>query len=364
MVSFLFGSLTYFMLSNRHKAIVKTTLLHQLHLVDSDWEVKDIHQRYTMLSPTLLIDGIYKSMEGPKSSRYIQLSTSDELLWITGFNIKAVDEKNLKEVSKDFICHMNVDLNDVHYYSNFNMEDRIGKQYPRLTSLSGGFEDCIFPSGYGIPVKGNEYLYITTQALNLNQPKIFKKVKHLVSVEHEKYDGTQKPLMSKTVFIRLPFDKEDPFKSPLTPGSNQCIPVETKNHCYTDRNGNMLSGHWIIPKGKATYRSSIDEQLQIKDSLRLHFSAIHVHPFATSISLYDATTRQYIFKSQIQNYNDKAGLLKVEPFSSIDGVWLYGNHQYELVMETNNTSMTLQDMMGSMFLFFYDKEMDEKLKLK
>lgn len=361
-VSTIFGSITYLSLSNRHQAIVKTKLLHSLHLVDNNWEIKNNADIYKMLSPTLLIDGIYKSMEGPKSSRYIQLSNSDELLWITGFDVKALEAETEKEISKDFICHMNVDLNDVHYYSNFNLENRIGKQYPRLTSLSNGFESFNFPKGYGVPIKGNEYLFITTQALNLNEPKIFKKVKHLVTVAHEKYNGTQKPLLSRTVFIQLPFDKENPFKTPLSPGSNQCIPVETKNHCYTDRNGNMLSGHWVIPKGKATYRSSIDEQLQIQDSLRLHFSAIHVHPFATSISLYDATAQQTLFTSTIQNHTDRIGLAKVEPFSSENGIWLYANHRYELVMKTDNTSAITQDMMGSMFLFFYDKEMDEQLQ--
>ena len=29
---------------------------------------------YQMESPTFLIDGIYKSMEGPKASRYVQLN--------------------------------------------------------------------------------------------------------------------------------------------------------------------------------------------------------------------------------------------------------------------------------------------------
>lgn len=361
-ISSLFGITTYFLLSKRHKAIVKTTVLHTLGIVDSKWNIDEEQQEYKMLSPTFLIDGIYKSMEGPKSSRYIQLNQNDNLLWITGFDVKAVDAETNKEISKDFICHMNVDLNDSNYYTAFGLQDRIGKQYPRLTSLSNGFESFNFPNGYGVPIKGNEFLYITTQALNHNQPKVFKKIKHLITVQHENYNGSQKPLMSKTVFIQLPYNKENPFKSPSDPGSNQCIPVETKNHSYMDKNGNTLSGHWVVPVGKNTYKSSITDQLQIKDSLRLHFSAIHVHPFATSISLKDKTTNSTIFKSAISNYTDKIGLIKVEPFSSEEGVWMFANHEYELILETNNTSTADQDMMGSMFLFFYDKELDEKLE--
>lgn len=360
-LSSLFGIITYNLLSNRHKAIIKTTLVHKLGLVDNNWLVETDSKEYKMLSPTFIIDAIYKSMEGPKSSRYIQLSQNDEMLWITGFDVKALDAKTNEVISNDFICHMNVDLNDISYYGNWNLNDRIGKQYPRLTSLSNGFVSFDFPKGFGVPIKGNEHLFITTQALNHNQKPVLKKIKHLVTVKNEKYNGTQKPLMSKTVFIQLPYNKQDPFKSPLDPSSNQCIPVETKNHSYMDKNGNMLSGHWVIPKGKKTYRSSITEQLNIKDSLRLHFSAIHVHPFATSIALYNNTTKQTIFKSKITNYNNKIGLIKVQPFSSIKGEWLYTDNDYELILETNNTSENIQDMMGSMFLFFYDEELKNKL---
>nr|WP_294935743.1 hypothetical protein [uncultured Flavobacterium sp.] len=360
-LSSLFGVVIYTQLTNRHKAIVKTTFLHTTGLVDNDWLVNNGQKEYKMLSPTFLIDGIYKSMEGPKASRYIQLDASEELLWITGFNVKAVDAKTDETLSNDYICHMNVDINDAKYYGHWKLEDRIGKQYPRLTSLSHGLESFNFPKGYGVPIIGNDFLFVTTQTLNHNQPKIFKKVKHEVSVKYESANEKQKPLMSKTVYIQLPFDKHDPFKEPLDPASNQCIPVETKNHTYCDKAGNMLSGHWVIPQGIKSYRSSINEQLQLKDSARLHFSAPHVHPFATSISVFDKTEKKTVFTCKVTNYKNRIGLQKIETFSSEKGIWLYANHDYELVMTTNNTSKIDQDMMGSMFLFFYDQELDSRI---
>ena len=51
----------------------------------------------------------------------------------------------------------NIDFNDVNYYSSFHLQKRIGKQYPRLTSLSHGMENFSFPDGYGVPMKGNEF---------------------------------------------------------------------------------------------------------------------------------------------------------------------------------------------------------------
>ena len=40
---------------------------------------------------------------------------------------------------------------------------------------------------------------------------------------------------------------------------------------------------------------------------------------------------------------------------------LYPDHNYELELTTNNTSGVNQDMMASMFVFLYDKELDKKI---
>jgi hypothetical protein len=351
------GGIFYWNLPNRHKAIVKSFLFEKLGIVNPNWKVENKQEVYKMISPEFYIDGIYKSMEGPKSSNYVQLSQDSTILWLTGFHVKALDAKTLKLISKDFICHTNVDFNDVKYFSAFHLEKRIGSQYPRLTSLSHGMEDFSFPEGYGVPMKGNELLYVTTEALNHNLPDANLWIRHEVDINYSKAKHL-KPLMSRTAFIMLPYDKFDPYKEPTDPGTNQCIPVETKNHSYDDGKGNKRSGHWVIPTGMHTYRSDINQQLQIKDSLRLHAAALHVHPFATQISLYDKTTKHFIFSSKIVNHKKNIGLTSIEPFSSSEGIWLYKNHEYEIVLEVNNTSATKQDMMGSMFLFFYDKELD------
>lgn len=149
----------YAQLSNRHKAIVKTYLLHATGILDSDWVVESKTNTYKMISPSFYIDGIYKSMEGPKATNYVQLTTDSTLVWITSFEVKALDSKTKQQISNDFICHMNVDFNDVNYYTNLGLKDRIGQQYPRMTSLSHGLEKFALPKGYGIPMKGNDYLF-------------------------------------------------------------------------------------------------------------------------------------------------------------------------------------------------------------
>jgi len=352
------GSIYYWQLPNRHKAIVKSFLFEKLGIVNPNWKIENKSETYKMISPEFYIDGIYKSMEGPKASNFVQLSQDSTLVWLTGFQVKAIDSKTLKPISNDFVCHTNVDFNDIKYFNSLHLANRIGKQYPRLTSLSHGMEQFSFPKGYGIPMKGNELLYVTTESLNHNLPNANFWMRHEVDIKYSK-ENNLKPLMSKTAFIMLPFNQSNPYKSPLDHGTNQCIPVETKNHTYEDGKGNKLSGHWVIPVGENVYRSSITNQLQIeKDSLRLHAAAIHVHPFATSIALFDSTTHQNIFLSKIINHTGKIGLTSIEPFSSEEGIWLFKNHEYEIILTVDNTSSKSQDMMGSMFLFFYDQELD------
>ncbi|MBS7787507.1 hypothetical protein KIH23_09385 [Flavobacterium sp. CYK-55] len=348
-------------LTNRHKAILKTTLLYKTGLVDADWQIEKHRAEYKMISPDFYIDGIYKSMEGPKASNYIRLTEDSSLVWITDFHVRAMDAKTRKYISKDFICHLNVDFNDANYYASLGLESRIGKQYPRMTTLSHGVENFTLPKGFGVPMKGNQWLLATTQSLNHNIPDANYLIKHEVTIGYHKDDQQTKPLMCRAIYIQLPYDKQDPFKEPLNPASNQCVPIETKNHVYTDAQGNNYSGHWLIKPGKNTYKSNVDNQLMIEDSLRLHAAAIHAHPMSRYITLWDVTTQRPVFTSKIQNHKNKIGIDYISSFLSEKGVWLYKNHHYELILDVDNTSGKDQDMMGSMFLFFYDQKLDRLL---
>ncbi|NMH28004.1 hypothetical protein [Flavobacterium silvaticum] len=358
------GAIGYSQLSNRHKAIVKTEFLFRTGIVKNKWDIDKEPSEYRMISPTFLIDGIYKSMEGPKATNFVQLSQDTSLVWLTGFKVKALDSKMTTQLSNDFICHTNIDFNDSRYYTGFGLLNRVGVQYPRMTSLSNGQESFEFPKGYGIPMRGNDLLTVTTESLNHNIKDADLWIKHEIDIDYQKNGDGLKPLMTRTIFVALPFDEKDPYKEPLDPAANSCIPVETKNHTYDDGKGGKLSGHWVIPPGKSTWHSSIDGQLQMKDSLRLHAAAVHVHPFSTSLTVFDLTDNKVIFKSEMTNYKDKIGLEKVTAFSSEQGIWLYANHHYELRQECDNTTAIDQDMMGSMFLFFYDAELESKIRQK
>ncbi|MEP2935005.1 MAG: hypothetical protein ABJM06_04760 [Gilvibacter sp.] len=364
MLLILGGGLYYLQLSNRHKAIVKTTLAHRLGLVDNSWNITYLPDQTQFVTPTFVVDNIYTSMEGPKVMQGFQVNpNSEDLIWIQSFKTEAlaIDEQTV--LSNDYICHTNVDYYDSTYYSKWNLPDRIGQHYPRLATLTNGMESYEFPEGFGFPIKANEYFYLSTQSLNHNKRDSVFKLKHKITLGYAKDDSRLKPLDSRTIFIMLPYDDEQPFKNDAAKvDPSICIPVETKNHNYLASNGRRMSGHWVIFPGKQTYRSLVNDQLQLKDTTRLHHIATHLHPFAESLSLKDITADTIIFKALAINHQDKIGLEKIAEFTSEEGVLLYPDHDYQLVLQTNNTSDSRQDMMASMFVALYDSELDKKIK--
>lgn len=357
------GGIYYLKLPNRHKAIIKTKLYHGLGIVDERWNIQSNDSSIRIVTPTLVIDNIYKSMEGPKVMRSIQLDkTKNDLVWLSSFETRALSTNEVDQLSNDYICHTNIDLYEGEHYGKWQLNDRIGKQYPRLTSMSNGIESYSLPDGFGIPLFTNESLFLATQSLNHNIVGDPFTIKHEVNLGFKPHSSNMRPLMSKTVFVMLPYDSDNPFQGPTEDNPNLCLPIETKNHSYTNDQGEALSGHWVIFPGKDKYKYDITHQLQLRDSTTMHHVATHLHPFAETLSLRDKTMDSTLFVSKAENYKDKIGLKNVTYLSSVEGIMLYPNHHYELVLETNNTTNKNQDMMASMFLFLYDKEMHEKIK--
>lgn len=357
------GVISYFSLSKLQRSTAKTKVLHSLGLIDNSWNISTNHKMISLMSPTLLIDGIYKSMEGPHATTTFSIDDkSERLIWLNSFKVTAFtsDEKNI--LSNDFICHTNIDFYDGSYYGKWGLHHRIGEQYPRLTTMSNGIESYKFPSGFGFPIFSNEKLFTQTQILNHNIKNELISVKHKIDITFLPNSYNLKPLRSKPIFIMLPFNSEKPFQGATKEFPNSCIPVTANNHTYSDKTGQVYSGHWVIFEGKQTFKYDVSQQLALKDSTSLHHIATHLHPFAESLTLYDKTTQTSIFVSESTNYKDKIGLKKVTYFSDSTGIMLYPEHDYELILKTNNTTGQNQDMMASMALFLYDKELDEKIK--
>lgn len=95
--------------------------------------------------------------------------------------------------------------------------------------------------------------------------------------------------------------------------------------------------------------------MKVPFDTRVHYIAVHLHPFAESASLFDLTDNSIVFRSAASGPTDRIGLTSVESFSSKDRLLLFEDHEYELDSVYNNTTNVDQDSMAVMFIDVLDK---------
>jgi hypothetical protein len=105
----------------------------------------------------------------------------------------------------------------------------------------------------------------------------------------------------------------------------------------------------------------VTEILALPFDTTIHTIAVHLHPFAESLTLHDLTTGKTVFRSETRPFFDRIGLARVESFSSIEGIPIFRDHEYELISVYDNTSGEVQDSMAVMNLYMLDRELERPL---
>jgi len=157
-------------------------------------------QSREIMSPVYAINRIYKSMQGPQSTREITLGhkiETPELMWITGYRANMVGADGRTPQSQEFMCHSNLDIDMSKHRKLFQWKKTPSN---RIFTLSQGQFEIAFPRGFGIPVMSNEVFSLTTQALNLNVEKANLKVRHKVTIDYVKDKELQEPM--KPLFMK------------------------------------------------------------------------------------------------------------------------------------------------------------------
>ncbi|MDQ6801743.1 MAG: peptidylprolyl isomerase [Acidobacteriota bacterium] len=330
-----------------------------------------------VLSDVYKIVKKYKSMEGPAGAQtvYLEDRTKPELLWLTEIKTEVVDEDGKTLMSPELMCHMNIDIDPAKHRALFNL-----KRLPaaRLMTISqgmrvpgGGFAARL-PEGFAFPIASNEPLYVMTQVLNHNieHPKNLN-VRHRVTFEYVRDRDLAKrpiPLFNLPVSGMVQMsDNPLAITSAISPdpaehtGASCLVGQRAPNAAgmasdYVDPQGRHMTGHWVVPPGKQVNTSDATWFMNLPYDSKLHYAAVHLHPFAQSLTLRDATTGTEVFKAQTLNPKNRVGLDRVDNFISIDGVSMYKNHKYELISVYNNPTKQNADSMASMFMALDDPE--------
>lgn len=333
-------------------------------------------RQYQFLSDLYTIEKKYKSMEGPASMKKVTLLDGPpELLWITGVKTEMVEEDGKTAQLPELMCHVNVDLEAERHRALFNLERAVAT---RLVTLSQGITDTRVPAGFGFPILSNEPLLVYTQVLNHNidNPQNLA-VRHRVTFEFIRERDLRKPIKplmnlgaSGMVLIDdspLKFDlgisdisTGQPAASPEHGAS--CLMLQRAPNAtgmgsdYVDPQGRKLTGHWVVPPGRQVNHSDVTWFMGLPFDTKLHYAAVHLHPFAESLTLRDVTADKVIFSARAKNPENRIGLDHVDTFLSTEGVKLYKDHKYELISVYNNTTREVHDSMASIFFGFSDTE--------
>ncbi|MFY0631671.1 MAG: hypothetical protein JXR05_15005 [Flavobacteriaceae bacterium] len=364
---FLVGSsVYYFSSSKKEKNKIKKHFLYKMGIYESDWSTEnsqtDLDHTTTFNSSSLLIDDIYTSMEGPYTYKWFLLNENeDELYWIKKLNASVTSKFDSDSISNDFFCHANLYHSNTEHHMRLGLKDRISHQSEsQIITLTKGVLSVEFPEGFGYPIFSNEKIQIGGQAVNLNKDNEWFRVNFNFDLQyHKNKEKKLKPLFMKYVVMAFPYESFNSTYNNL-PIKNMVLcagPESDMRFKNEDEEGNGYTGFWQVPTGKHTYRNKISKYLGLDKTKVAHYINAHVHPYATSFELRDMTSNTSLFKSIITNSKEKKGIENISEFSSIEGITFYPDHEYELVLEVNNTTENYIDMMGSMFIYFMIKNL-------
>jgi hypothetical protein len=305
----------------------------------------------TLVSDTLQIDTTYHSMEGPYHTvRFRVAAERSDTIWVTAMSADVV-APDLTPLPVEFFCHANLDY-DAEAHRKLFPSGRVTSN--RLFTLSQGNEVMRFPEGFGIPVRTDELLELTTQVLSNNGVDARKDVRVRIRVHYLRNgERPMKALFPTSAIGAVSIGghqghygmHEDHNTGAATAG------VAKTTHEYRDTLGQTFSGHWIVPPGKHSVRTVVTKWMNLQADAHVHYIGVHVHPFAQTITLRDMTTGKEVFTSRVTPLEGRIGISKVTDFSSPQGLRLFADHNYELIADYENPTPRPADAMAVLFLY-------------
>jgi hypothetical protein len=353
-----------------------------------------------VLSQVYEVDKIYKSMTGPQSSEAVALEDlpAPELLWIVGFEAVMMDSEGKARISQEFMCHTNLDIDATQHRERFGWNKLTTG---RLFTLSQGQYRIDMPKGFGIPILSSEALNLNTQVLNLNVREGKRQVRHKVVMRYMRDKELNQPM--KALYVAGAFglkllEGQDGHYGLATAeaapppeqagaehgehehgehgagehgageqahhqahgeGHTACLPgANAGQNEFKDEQGRKFTGHWVVEPGREVNHTRVTELMDLPFDTKVHYIAVHLHPFAESLALKDLTTGKVLYEAKTKQAERGVGLAHVDFFSSEAGIEVFKGHEYEIISVYENTSGEPQDSMAVMNLYLADEEFD------
>lgn len=319
-------------------------------------------QQATFRSKAYAIDRIHRSMMGPSARAIVRLGKPGppELLWITGYRTRITRPDGSEAGSAEFMCHSNLGIANLPARRRILASSALAT--PRIFTLSQGQMEVRFPDGFGIPVVSGAPLTLDTMVLNLNPQPGPLEVVHETTVDYvrDADASDMQPLFQAAAQGMVSVSGDEPYYGVESPdpevhgeGCMVGMPAAGEEP-FRDPQGREFAAHWVVPPGRQTNRTLVTNWMAVPFDTTVHYIAVHVHPFAESLTLRDLDTGEVVFESRMRQSDGRIGLDHVDSFSSAEGIPIYAGHEYELVSVYDNPTDEAQDAMAIMFLYLRD----------
>ena len=323
-------------------------------------------------SPLLKVDQIYKSMEGPIGSRIVNFLDKGDpvLLWLLGYRVDIVSADGQTVLSQEFMCHSNLELDTEAHRRIFQRQEidkTVVTPLTRVATLSQGQLTMNLPDGFGIPIMSSEDLVIGTQVLNLNHPQMDTSVRHKLYLDFvldKDLKTPLRPLFPTAAQVATLVEHDEVYHPNLISNVLEQTSCSLGLHApqagafglYKDNFGRSFTSHWVVKPGREVRRTRVTEHMRIPFDTTVHYMAVHLHPFAESLTLRDLTNDVDLWTCRPKMRTTGMGIHEADDYSSAEGIAVYKDHEYELVSVYNNTTGVDQDAMASIFIYLLDKE--------
>lgn len=328
-----------------------------------------LHQK-SFYSKNLMIDTIYRSMQGPYEIKKVQVGeVENKLFWLTAYESKVVESNSNSPLEAHYMCH-----NNLNYVAKEEVPWKLKTRgtNSRIFTLSEGQERLEFPEGFGIPLASQQEFEMVSQVLNHKTYPVNLTTKHQVTFEYYKDQELEKPLIplyQQAVFITKQLS--GPAGEYGLP--KLCISHHLDSHAikgdeplhdcsiqyekgeynpYHDQFDRRYTGHWNLPNEVEELSTNVTPMMALEHDSRIHLIGVHLHPFAKALELWDSTSDSLLYAADIYTKADGFGFDSIGYFSSNKGIPVYQNHQYELRSRYHCTdSLNTHTAMAVMYLY-------------
>lgn len=279
----------------------------------------------------LLIDRIYKSMDGPHER--LPLDT-EGLDWITAYRTEVLDASSGKRMGDEFFCHSQLQLANM----------------TRLLVTATGSEDIVFPAGFGLPLRqilggiprsewrGASFLGMV---LNNFDHSMNRQTRVRATIDYLSDAQAATQGIKKLYKVELPMTVQPaPGEAPdAVKGGEHCVLVAG------------LKSHWMVPPGEQVIRKRYRGIVPVEATV--HFANAHLHNHGVRMTLRDVTTGTTLFTTEVAYEPNRRQIARIPEYTDATGFPVHPDHEYEIESVYDNTTTAPVDAMAVVYLYYH-----------